>query len=97
VFDPGAGGTRLLLRSHHTAYHCLFDDRATAVTPSFTSTAPGPDAALRVERQEVDACGTLVDYRYRGFTVRKTSAGLEVEREPDSESVTYDRVEGVAP
>jgi hypothetical protein len=91
LFDPGPDGTKLLLRSRRISYHCLFDDRETGVTASFTAQEPGPDAAFRMERQEVDACGTLVDYRYRSFTVRKTSTGLDVQREPDGEGTSYDR------
>ena len=92
LFDPGSDGTKLLLRSRRITYHCLFDDRETAVTASFATQEPGPDAAFRMERQDVAACGTLVDYRYRAFTVRKTPTGLDVQREPDAEGVNYDRV-----
>jgi hypothetical protein len=95
VFDRSAAGMKLVLRSHRTVYHCLFDDREAGVTVEFVTPPPGPDAALRMELQDVGACGTLVDYRYRRFVIRGGLGGAQVEREAETESVSYDRMEGL--
>jgi hypothetical protein len=95
VFDPSSGGMKLVLRSHRIVYHCLFDDREAGVAVEFVSPSPGPDAALRMELQDVGACGTLVNYRYRRFVIRGGLGGAEVEREAETESVSYDRMEGL--
>jgi len=94
VFDP-TGGMKLLLRSHRIVYHCLFDEREAGVTVEFVSSSAGPGAALRMELQDVGACGTLVNYRYRRFVIRGAPGGTEIEREAETESVSYDRVEGL--
>ncbi len=90
LFDPTSNGPELLFVAHRRLYHCLLDERDAAVTAGFTTTVPSPDAAFWLERQQIDACGTLVDYRYQRFVVRPGRDGLAVERS-HTESTTYDR------
>jgi len=97
LFDRSATTFQLVLRSRRNTYHCLVDDLETAVTVGFTSQTPGPDAAFRMQRQDVGACGTLVNYRYQVFHVRGGADGVAVERQPETESVSFDRTEAVEP
>jgi hypothetical protein len=97
LFDRSASAFRLALRSHRITYHCLADEREAALTAAFTSGTPGPEAAFRMERQDVGACGTLVNYRYQVFDVRGASDGVVIERQPPTESVSFDRTEAVEP
>ncbi|MBN1773336.1 MAG: hypothetical protein JXB32_18890 [Deltaproteobacteria bacterium] len=89
LFDPAPGGPELLFVTHRRLLHCLLDERDAAVTAGFTTTEPAADAAFWMERQQIDACGTLVDYRYQRFVVRPGRDGLAVERS-NTESTTYD-------
>ena len=93
LFDPAPQGPELLFVAHRRLYHCLLDERDAAVTAGFTTTVPSVDAAFWMERQQIDACGALVDYRYQRFVVRPGRDGLAVERS-HTESTTYDRADG---
>jgi hypothetical protein len=92
VFDPAPGGPVLRLMAHRRLYHCLHDERDAAITAGFSDPASAADPAFWMERQEIDACGSLTDYRYQRFVVRVGREGLEVERS-HTESTTVDRTD----
>jgi hypothetical protein len=97
VFDVVPGGLKLVGTIHRALVHCSFDDAPLGLLLDFTHKTSNPKAVLQIRTQEVDSCGTLLDFWFKMNEVQVTSKGLDIREAAAPDGMHHDRLEGMRP